>query len=422
MKIRGDLKLLNDLFVATSTSSPDTGKLLYSIDDTGKVTWKDVSIFDVDSSIDVLGAPVLYMQSAVVFDPVTKVVYIAVADNAPGDDITAPEWLPVGGGSGGSDLYMIDENIPGTAPTEDVGGVRSVFRYANDFRDADNPPNPNVPISAGLDSILFPTITPTPSSDATLLANLKARLTTVDDSKEYVDANSKTVRVNGVYDISIGYSYSAGLWSNGTNYRGPVIESTYVMRGLPPALTGGVTPNYDLAYSPGKNNYYYDVSIEYDEGPIPYDNRDNPGIPASGGTLGPETKWLKAAYPIMLGMFDDSKNTTSEISNFINANLAGFKELGDELFIDTATASKDVTSNLYGEVKYPWIIIPSAGNKDITLFKDTITNAVYTTNFFIYEDIPINIYGETGILYDVYIFKTTTSVIAKSNRLILTIN
>jgi len=97
MKIRGDLKVLKDLFIKAGHA--DAGKTL-TVDGSGKVVFGGASEITVDTSKT-------YTKGSLVSNTAETGLFLAKANGAPGSNLADAKWEEIGGGSTARDIASV---------------------------------------------------------------------------------------------------------------------------------------------------------------------------------------------------------------------------------------------------------------------------------------------------------------------------
>lgn len=423
MKIRGDLKVLNDLILPrTGGSTPGKDDILMSVGPDGTAVWDNLVVHTVEDRD--------YREGSIVLSPDRKNIYSANTDNAPGNDLGNSAWTKIGeSNSGGNQIYDISSTFAGNLGTEDIGGLyQANFRVAGDFRDLTGTPNKS--ISEVLDAIIFKDSAPTAS-----VGSFTSRLLgKYDGAASFINIAGKTLEYGKLLDVRLETTFNQGTWSSGQNYYGPANYYNYILQGISsgdiPATDTGSDVRETIGTvplgSPG-TQYKYDASLTYKIGGVPTTSHGNihPGqMPPD--TIQASTKSIEASAPILVSMLAEKHLTTSSATIYLNKseNIPKLDRVmeGHTIFLDISPVLADVTSNMLGEVKYPYILLPVEHNTSLAEFKDYATNIDYTHNFLeLSGAVPINL-GYGNVMYNVYVFDNLTSIIAGQNDVKLTVN
>ena len=405
MKIRGDLKILGDLKVTTRTVDPhhipEDGRMLYSIDSEGNAMWGDLKIPELDTNK-------IYGINSIVINtlPGSSLVWVATVDGANGYNL-AKGWMNIGAGGGtpgGTALYEIATAIPPATVPQDVGGVLSTYGTAGSF-------TPNVPISSVLDAILFPTITPTSTSE-TYSMTLK--------SSTGIDISDKLLEMGSGIDVVVKLSSTNGSWSpNGEKLYNTPTSWDFNMDG---ALFTGIAIDNKSTHAAGtKDTYTYSGDVIFNTGDIPTDNKSTeyPNLRRTGVAKGVGPLSFNFGYPILTAMLPLKKVTRVDLEAYLDRSM--FAAAGSGILISKTTAALDVTTSMLGNISYPYVLVPTEYSKTLKSLFDNSGKQEYlgemnkTANFYMQI-------GADSVEYSAWVFKLTTTITTADNKMLLTIN
>ncbi|MCK5788098.1 MAG: hypothetical protein KAH32_03820 [Chlamydiia bacterium] len=431
MKIRGDLKIYSDVYAPnTGDTTPLDSRIISTYGSDGKLIWKDVFIPVAENRV--------YAKGSVVLDSNREYIHIALDDDAPGNNLIDVKWGILGGDSGGgtgSDVYDISTDIPNNAPVENVGGVRNTFKHASAFKDIDGIPNKTV--SEVLDSILFKDTpaTPTPGDFTMKL------LGKYGSSSSYVDITDKVFEYGKLMDIQLDVSFINGSWSDGSLFYGNASHYSYIVEGITvppiPIENSSSDPYFFTATNPLSpfGDYDYKAFADYLAGGEPHTSQGNlqmcesTGLPCQEdpGRLAADTKSFSASAPILVAMLSEQKIDEIELRSYLNDfNIQQqFSRIVEPAtsFLQLTPVTSAITSYVSGDIKYPYVLIPSSHATSLKEFKDYKTNTDYTYNFLSPISVYIGFnYPGGDVLYDVYMFNSFTSINTNDNNIKLTIN
>lgn len=396
MKIRGNVKISGDLLVKTQASTPEAGKVLYSADIDGKVRWGDVIIPDVITTK-------LYDENSIVVDKfATGDLFLAIIDAADGGMLLdGSKWsrLTNGVAATGGHFYEISSTIPANTLTADVGGVTDVYGTAGDF-------TPNVPVSAVLDAILFPTIIPSVASKESMSLSLK--------TSAGINVKGRMIEWGTAMDVTATISTSFGSWApNGESLYLGASSWDFNMAGESrPNLAAPTTTKNILGTL---SSYAFSGLAHLMAGVDPEDNKGvtYTGKPAKDISEGPVL--VKFGFPILVASLPE-KHDISDIATYLNRGMFAPVTNSDGLTITTAVTKMDRTAALACSLEYPHILVPATYGKSLTSFWDDMSSKDYIAEF---DKVgPFNL-GTNS--YYAYVFKTATSISSVANRILITI-
>ena len=404
MRIRGDISISGDLEVTTRTSdpfkNPEIGRMLYAASDTGEVMWGDLKVPDLDDTRS-------YNKNSIVIDNTLYGdgnVYIATADGADGSTLDV-DWMLIGAKDipTSTAMYEIDTNIPSSTATQDVGGVRNIYSTAGTF-------TPNVPISSVLDAILFPTIDPVPTNETFSMTLM---------SSTGVDLNGVMLEMGVPVDLEVNISSTNGSWSpGGENLYGTPVIWDFDMDG---DMFSEPTNNKAAKAIGNKVTYTYSGGVNFDAGDAPVDNKGDirTNMKRTGyiAPVGPMS--VTFGYPILMAMLDDKKITRVQLEAYIDRSMCS--SVNDGILISETASAYPVTANLLGNIKYPYIMVPTTYSKSFKSLFDSNTNTEYFGELQQVDDFDMAI-GASIVSYSAWVFKNVTTITTVDNTLLLTIN
>ena len=417
MNIKGDLKITRDLYIKTAAKDAKLGKILYAAGVDGNTFWQNLKLYEADTTA-------LYAKGSVVINPEFTFVYLALVDDADGskldDELQWTKLIDIDKSSevANKHIYYLNTIIPQTEEPQDVGGILRTYQFASQFRDSNQ--EPNQPVSAVLDSILFPVITPEKSSEEGLTMNIQGRRqgdSTVDDLDGLI------VAVDEILEVHISANYLPGTWApNGEAYLGAPVHYEFDKHGIHEETSNDYTSDI-LAAPTGVITYTYGVTVPYEIGGIPTDSRgaQYPSLQrsASPPSLVADSMSISFGLPIMVAMTKLKPDNSTDMSIYLNNSVLNRIQTND-LFIQESVVDIDISNYLYGLVEYPYILIPSLYGKQLVSFVDTLSGEDYTNNFDIMYDIYLNV-GEHKYRYIAYVFKTNTNIVQFENSIKLTV-
>jgi len=118
MNIRGDLKILRDLYITTSNNDALEGKVITSVGADGKTMWSDVRAPRATSR--------KYRRGALVTDSFVTKLYMAIIDDASGGNLyDVAEWLEITGSSSSGGGSVVD--IPTKSMLPEIGDTDTLY-------------------------------------------------------------------------------------------------------------------------------------------------------------------------------------------------------------------------------------------------------------------------------------------------------
>ena len=324
MIIRGDLEILRDLVIKTAGADAQLGKMLTATSDTGKVSWRDLTILQATDRTS-------HTKGALVTDGTFKVLYIANSNGAPGDDLTDARWslLGEGGGGGGGSIVDVPSlaslNYPGDSETiyviEDIGAL---YRW----NDALSPDPDFEYISGGIPEGIQSVVSvggieiydsvPEGSDLRDFINQLIRPLMLPTKANNYVTLNgvtATTMEIGSSYITTLTSPYNKGLIHSKDTPRSPSIALTggkvfsyytgndvngdtgivvtYIVAGT---QTWSVSTTYDAG---NINEYYYDSNGErsdiFDATPVGDNSRGSGTVGALSASITGKYKYFTYA-------------------------------------------------------------------------------------------------------------------------------
>lgn len=325
MKVRGDFKILGDLYVNKNT--PENKLLYVGID--GKITYDTFKV-------EVVSSTGFYPLNSFVTNIDSSRVYLARVVNAPGDQLgDTNSWLDITtGGTGGG-----GETENPVTPSIDLGGVEKGI---------------TIPAGTDLEEFIIELVRPKVDASLSSGVSFSSNINIPNPSpvgariSVYYTSVYKTGKVNG-YDVN-------------------KVDTIFDLKG---SGTISYTPS-NLSNVIITEDNTFNSSVSYDEGTGIIYNSDGSINNSFDRTMGSKSIDIsvKGYYPVYVGA--SNLDPAQVITELINGNIPGnFKNI-DYTFFQKVREPHDIQNSL----KYMYVVIPKDKYDKFEVISQTFENII----------------------------------------------